>query len=144
MPIACRSVWGHSWGAWSPDRMAASWGMGLEFMWSYVVIICCCYEAGIMWVVLMVAAFWGSRSVDLHVDILVGSGMQSSVLWHHNSVFWSPAFHVYECKKCGGEVLSTPDTVLLDPRTGMAIILMWSLSSSNSWSSECDKHLLLW
>ena len=59
--------------------MAASWGMGLEFMWSYVVVICC-YEAGITWVVMMVVAFWASRNVDLHVDILVGNGMQSSVL----------------------------------------------------------------
>lgn len=60
--------------------MAASWGMGLEFMWSYVVVIRCCYEAGIMWVVMMVLAFWGSRNVDLHIDILVGNGVQSSVL----------------------------------------------------------------
>ena len=53
--------------------------MGLEFMWSYVVVIRC-YEAGITWVVMMVVAFWASRNVDLHVDILVGNGMQSSVL----------------------------------------------------------------
>ena len=59
--------------------MAASWGMGLEFVWSYVVVIRC-YEAGITWVVMMVVAFWASRNVDLHVDTLVGNGMQSSVL----------------------------------------------------------------
>ena len=31
-----------------------------------------------------------------------------------------------------GRSCSTLDTVLLDPRTGMGIILMWPLSSNNS------------